>query len=269
MKWSATEHVVWKVPLAGAGVSAPIISGDRVFLTASDGRHNDRLHVFCYDRADGKQLWHARFFGSAQPEGLFAPGGMAVPTPTTDGKYLYALFGTGDLVCLDFDGKPVWVRSPAQEYGPFRNRWGMAASPLLIDDLLVVLVDHWSRSYLLGVDAKTGGTRWRADRDASVNWSSPVVATVGGKRQVIVTGTYQVKGYDPTDGAELWSVSGLRMQCIPSPVVQGNVVYAVSGRKGTTLAIHLDVRRGDLTSTNVLWKSNRGAPYVPSPVCYE
>src|SRR5690349_12016516 len=114
--WSATENVRWKVPVSGTGVSTPVVWGDRVFLTASDGRMNDRLHVYCYHRGDGRTLWHTRLFGSALSDGQYAPGGMAVPTPAADGKHLYALFGTGELVCLDWDGNPVWVRSLAQEY---------------------------------------------------------------------------------------------------------------------------------------------------------
>src|SRR5207247_10265717 len=140
-----------------------------------DGRLHDRLHIYCYHRADGRLLWHARLFGSA-PTDMYAPGGMAVPTPVTDGRHLYALFGTGDLVCVDFAGKPVWIRSLAEEYGPFRNRWGMAASPVLLDRLLVVQVDPWRQSYLLGVDAATGANRWRTLRDASVHWRAAVVA---------------------------------------------------------------------------------------------
>jgi outer membrane protein assembly factor BamB len=268
VEWSPTHNVRWKVPLTGAGVSAPVVWGERVFLTASDGRLNDHLHVFCYRRADGRELWHARFFGSAPPEGLFAPGGMAVPTPATDGRHLYCLFGTGDLVCLDLEGKPVWVRSLAAEYGPFRNRWGMAASPLLVDDLLVVQVDHWGGSYLLGVDARTGGNRWKTDRDASVNWTSPVSARAGGRRQVIAAGTYRVQGYDLDTGSEVWSVTGLQMQCIPTPVVQGDRVYAVSGRDSYTLAIRLDGGHGDLTRTHVAWKARAFATYICSPVCY-
>ena len=101
----------------------------------------------------------------------------AVPTPATDGKFLWVLFGTGDLACLDTSGQPVWLRSLAEEYGPFRNRWGMAASPILADGTLLVQVDHWGQSYLLAVDAKTGANRWRTVREVSVNWTSPVVAT--------------------------------------------------------------------------------------------
>jgi outer membrane protein assembly factor BamB len=268
VRWSATENVRWKVPLQGAGVSTPVVSGQQVFLTASDGRLNDQLHVYCFDRANGKTLWHTRLFGSAQPEGLFAPGGMAVPTPATDGKYLYALFGTGDLACLDFAGKPVWLRSLAEEYGPFRNRWGMGASPILTGGLLVVQVDHWGQSYLLAVDARSGVNRWKTSRDVSVNWTSPAVAVVKGRTQIIVAGTYKVQAYDAEDGSELWTVNGLQMQCIPTPVVMGDLVYAVSGRRGNNLAIRLDGSRGDLSKTHVVWKRNKGTPNIPTGVAY-
>jgi outer membrane protein assembly factor BamB len=268
LQWSSTENVHWKVPLFGAGVSTPAVWGERIFLTASDGRLNDRLHVLCYHRADGRLLWHRKFFGSAVPEGQFPPGGMAVPSPATDGQRVYVLFGTGDLICLDLDGKPVWMRSLAQEYEPFRNRWGMAASPLLIGDLLVVQVDHWGKSYLLGVDAATGANRWRTQRDAAVNWASPVAATVNGRVQVIAAGTYRVQGYDAQKGNELWSVTGMQQQCIPSPVVEGGLLFAVSGRDHYTLAIRLDGRQGDLTRTHVAWKARSRGTYIPSPVCH-
>jgi outer membrane protein assembly factor BamB len=264
--WSKTQNVRWKVAVPGAGVSTPIVWGERVFLTASDGRRNDRLHVYCHHRDDGRRLWQTRLFGSA-PTDLFPPGGMAVPTPVTDGKHLYVLFGTGDLVCLDFAGKPVWIRSLAEEYGPFRNRWGMGSSPILVGDLLVIQVDHWSRSYLLGVDARTGANRWKTDRNESVNWSSPLAVKVKGQTQLIVVGTSRARGYDARDGTELWSVQGMHFQCIPSPVAWENVLVAASGEN--TLAIRLDGSKGDLSKTHVLWKNKRNRPYVPSPVCYE
>lgn len=266
--WSSRQNARWKVPLSGAGVSCPVVWGERIFLTASDGRLNDRLHVSCFHREDGRTLWHAQFFGSA-PTDMFAPGGMAVPTPVTDGKHLFVLFGTADLFCLDLDGKPVWIRSLAEEYGPFRNRWGMAASPILIGDLLVVLVDHYSQSYMLGIDARTGATRWRTQRGTAVNWTTPLAVKVKGKTQIVTIGTYLVNGYDAETGEELWTVQGMQMQCIPSPAVDGELVYAVSGRRGNTLAIRLDGSRGDLTESHVVWKTPRGAPNIPSPVCYQ
>ena len=266
VEWSSTKNIRWKVELHGAGVSAPVVWGERVFLTASDGRLNDRLHVFCYHRKDGKQLWHSRFFGTA-PTDLFAPGGMAVPTPVTDGKHLFTLFGTGDVMCLDFAGKPVWIRSLAQEYGRFRNRWGMGTSPILVGDNLVVQVDHWSQSYLLCVDAKTGANRWKTDRDASVNWSSPVAVKFKDHDELIVLGTYRAMGYDLNTGSERWQVRGMGMQCIPSPIVEGNILVAASGEN--TMAIKLDGKSGNLTDSNVLWINKKAAAYLPSPVLYK
>ena len=265
-KWSATENVRWKAKLPGAGVSAPIVWGDRVFVTASDGRLNDRLHLLCFHRDTGKQLWHARFFGSAVSEGQFAPGGMAVPTPATDGQRVFALFGTGDLVCVDFEGRPVWVRSLAQEYGPFRNRWGMAASPILVDDLLVVQVDHSGPSYLLGVEPATGANRWRTTRDTSVNWSSPLPVQVGKKTQIVTVGTYVMRAYDAESGAELWSVQGMHMQCIPTPVAAGDRLYAMGTRDFSTVSVRLEEGRGDRTKTHVAWKVRSGGANVPSPL---
>jgi outer membrane protein assembly factor BamB len=268
-EWSDTRNVKWKVPLFGAGVSAPVVWGDAVLLTASDGREQDRLHVLCYHRQDGRLLWHTRLFGSvSDTQSMFAPGGMAVPTVATNGKEILALFGTGDLACLDFGGKPLWIRSLAQEYGPFMNRWGMSSSPILHEDLAIVQVDHWSQSYLLAVEVRSGKNRWKTDRDAAVNWTTPVIARVKDRMQIICLGSYKAKGYDAATGTELWSVHGLQMQCIPSPVVVDDLLLAVSGRKGNSLAIRLDDKgRGDLTGSHVLWKNHRGAPNIPSPIC--
>ncbi len=264
-RWSATENVRWKAELPGAGGSAPIVWGERVFVTASDGRLGDRLHLLCFHRDSGKGLWHARFFGSATSEGQFAPGGMAVPTPATDGRRVFALFGTGDLVCVDADGRPVWVRSLAQEYGPFRNRWGMAASPALIGDLLVVQVDHPGASYLLGVDAATGANRWRTQREASVNWSSPVPVQVGTKLQIVAAGTYALRGYAAETGRELWHIPGLQMQCIPTPVASGDRLFAAGGRDARVLSVRLADARGELPPTSIVWTA-RSAANIPSPL---
>ncbi len=268
-KWSATENIRWKAPLLGVGVGTPVVIGQRVFVTASDGRRNDRLHALCFDADTGKELWHARFFGSAIPESEYSAGGMAAPSPASDGKRLFALFGTADLVCLDFDGKPIWIRSLGDENGAFRNRWGMSSSPLVIGDMVIVQVDHWGQSYLLAVDAATGKTRWKTNRDANVNWTSPVLANVKGKPQIIACGTHLVKSYNASDGKELWTVKGLQQQCIPTPIVAGGFVYAVSGRKGNSLKIRLDGSTGDLTNSHVAWRKPRGSPFTPSGVVYD
>jgi outer membrane protein assembly factor BamB len=172
---------------------------------------------------------------------------MAVPTPATDGKLVYVLFGTGELAALDFDGKPVWIRSLADEYGPFRNRWGMGTSPILAEDTLYVQVDHWSQSYLLAVEAKTGANRWKTDRPTSVNWSSPLAVRNKDRLEIVTFGT--------------------NFQCIPSPVVMGNLVFACSGEN--TMAVKMDGSRGDLTKSHVLWKNKKANAFLPSPLLYQ
>lgn len=264
--WSKDKGIRWKIPLHGAGVSQPIVWDERILLTGSDGRANDRLHVYCYHRDDGRLLWHTRLFGSA-PTDLYPAGGMAVPTPATDGKLVYVLFGTGDLAALDMEGKPVWIRSLAEEYGPFRNRWGMGTSPILVNNTLYVQVDHWSQSYLLAVDPKTGANRWKADRPGSVNWTSPLAVNVKGRTEIVTFGTNYARAYDAEKGTELWRVDGMHFQCIPSPVVFEDLVFACSGEN--TMAIKLDGSKGDLTKSHVVWKNKKANAFVPSPLLYK
>lgn len=265
LEWSKTKNIRWSVSTHGAGVSQPIVWKERVVITASDGRANDQLHVLCYHADTGKELWHTKLFGTA-PTDLYPPGGMAVPTPATDGKHVYVLFGTGDLAALDMDGKPAWIRSLAQEYGPFRNRWGMGTSPILTADTLFVQVDHWSQSYLLAVDPRTGANRWKADRPGSVNWTSPLAVNVQGKLEIVTFGTNFARSYDALKGTELWRVDGMHFQCIPSPVVLDDLVFACSGEN--TMAIKLDGGRGDLTRSHVVWKNKKANAFVPSPLLY-
>src|SRR5262245_14724285 len=102
----------------------------------------------------------------------------------------------------------------------------MAAPPLRAAAPVAIHYGQWGKSYLLGIDAGTGANRWRTVRRASVNWASPLAVRVKGRTQVVAAGSYKVQGYDAEDGSELWSVHGLEMQCIPSPVAEGDMVYA-------------------------------------------
>jgi outer membrane protein assembly factor BamB len=263
VRWSATENVRWKAAVPGIGVSAPIVTGDRVVLTSCGGRAGEELYLLCYHRADGRELWRRRLFGSELSDGQFGAGAMAVPTPATDGKRIYALYGTGDLVCVDLDGKPVWIRSLASEYGAFRNRWGMASSPLLVGGMLVVQVDHWPGSYLLAVDAATGRNRWKAARGIGINWASPV-AVAGGKL-IVAAGTNTVRAYDAASGEERWSLPGLLPQCIPTPVVREDRVWVLSGRGFTSLCLRLTADGGK-PAARVEWTASSRGAEIPSPL---
>jgi hypothetical protein len=155
------------------------------------------------------------------------------------------------------------MRSLAKEYGVIRNDYGIAASPVAADGLVLVQIDHLEGSYLLAADAATGKTKWKTARTGVYdNWATPVVATVGGAKQVVCLGTKTVAGYDLATGKQEWSLDGLERLCSCTPVVRDNTLYAVSGPSGATLAI-------DLAATptpKVVWQSRKNGPFVPSAV---
>lgn len=265
VKWSAGDGVRWKADLPGKGSGSPIIAGDRVFLTSSDGPRHDQLHFFCLDRRTGRELWHRNFWGTAPTLRHDPKSSMATPTPVTDGQHVWAFFGSGDLFCLDLGGNLVWCRSLAQEYEPFQNRFAMGSSPVLVGDLLILQCDHWGQSYLVGIDKRTGKNVWKTDRAEHVSWSSPLVVEVNGRQELVASATFHVKGYDPLTGRELWAASGMTRECIPTAVAGDGLIFAVSGTKGETLAIRTG-GRGDVTESHIVWRNSRNAPFVPSAI---
>jgi outer membrane protein assembly factor BamB len=268
LKWSAAEGVLWKAPLPGSGISNPIVWEDKVFVTSSDGPKQSELHLICLDRDTGRELWHVRLWGTAPTLYHATKSSMASPTPVTDGRHVYAFFGTGDVFCVDLAGRLVWQRALADEYGEFENRFAASSSPLLYQDVVLLQCDHYGQSYVLALDQATGANRWKADRpEAWLSWATPQLVPVEGRaaQEFIVCGSEKIDAYDPLTGEKLWTVRGMRRECIPTPVFGHGLLYVVSGPKGPTLAIKPG-GRGDVTDTHVVWSNVRGAPFVPSAI---
>ncbi len=265
--WSSTEGVLWKADLPGEGISNPIVWEDRVIVTSSDGPRQEELHVVCLSRDGGRELWHRRLWGTAPTLYHAQKSSMASPSPVTDGQRVFAFFGTGDVFCFDMQGQLQWQRSLADEYGAFENRFAASSSPLLFGDLLILQCDHYGASYLLAIDVATGVNRWRREReDVWLSWSSPqLVPADDGRHELVLCGSERVDGFDPADGAPLWTVHGMARECVPTPVLGHGLVYAVSGPGGATCAIRPG-GRGDVTRTHVEWRSELGAPFVPSAI---
>lgn len=159
LEWSSASGVRWKVPLPGSGISNPIVWESVVVCTSSDGARQQDLHVIALDRDTGRRLWHARYWGTAPTLHHETKSSMATPSPVTDGEHVYAFFGSGDVFCLDFDGRLVWQRSLAGEYGAFENRFAASSSPLVFEDSLILQCDHYGASYVLAIDKHTGANR--------------------------------------------------------------------------------------------------------------
>jgi len=268
LKWSDDEGVLWKTALPGLGISNPIVWDDRVIVTASDGKTLSELHVICMSRDSGEELWHLRLWGTAPTRHHGYKSSMASPAPVTDGNHVFAFFGTGDVFCASLDGRLVWHRSLAAEYGKFENRFAAASSPLLFRDTVVLQCDHYGDSYVMAIDKATGANRWKLDRpDNWLSWASPVLVPAGraGRYELIVSGSQKLDAIDPLTGRLPWTVRGMRRECIPTPVYGHGLVYAVSGHKGPTLAVRPG-GRGDVTESHVVWSNTRGAPFVPSAI---
>lgn len=167
------KQLGWKVSLPGRGPSSPIVVKDRVIVTAATGYRQDELHVLCFETTSGKKLWHVRFWATGST--VCNPfGGVAASTPASDGRFIVALFSSNDLVCLDLDGRPRWMRPLGMERPFLRNDVGMASSPLIVDNMVIVQAESLLDAVILGIDLATGRTIWQKVRNRQAMWSSPI-----------------------------------------------------------------------------------------------
>ena len=259
--WSATENIVWRVSVSGRGHSSPIVWGDRIFLTTSRDRGR-RVSVLSFRRSDGALLWETDV-PDGRPERHHGKNSPASATATTDGEYVYASFGSRGLVAVDFEGDLVWHR----DLGRIANYHGPAGSPLLYRDSVIIYQDQSGGAFVTALDTRTGNTRWRTERNASVGWGTPIAIDVGDHDELIVSSQRRVQSYNPSTGEELWRCEGMLFEVIPTPAVGHGLVFCASGRAGPTLAIRPG-GRGDVTDSHVEWRTTRGSPFVPSPIMY-
>ena len=298
--WSATAGVAWQAALAGAGVSSPIVFGNRVFVTSQigDGRRRDGRHptltqgadpatageatlsrrsraevgfiVEAFDRSTGKRLWIHETAAQGELPPVHDKHNLSSASPVTDGERVYAWFGTGQLVALDMTGKPAWAKNLARDYGAFDIQWGHASSPALFQDSLILLCYHGGRSYLLALDKRTGAVKWKIDKPSGIeSYSSPIVAQGPGGAELIVNSSVGVEAFDPTTGKSLWMYPEVNRFPIPVSMVDNGILYLSRGyRSSPYMAIRLG-GRGDITNTHVVWRVPTGGPYVSSLVHYQ
>lgn len=262
VQWSSTENVRWKADLPGRGLSAPVIAGGRVYVTACSGYRQDRLHVLCFDARTGSKLWERQFWATGGT-GCHPKTCMAAPTPVTDGQRVYALFATADLACLDRDGNLVWYRSLTGDYPTITNQVGMAASPVLADGVLVVPMENAGESFVAGIDIQTGKNRWKHDRSRQINWTTPLVFQSGGKAEVIVQSWQGIASLDPQTGNQRWVYEAEGTGTTPSPTAADKHLLVPSS--GDLLALKPS---GQETPT-LEWKSTKLSPRTITPLYHQ
>jgi outer membrane protein assembly factor BamB len=279
VRWSTTEGIAWKTGVPGRGLSSPVIWGNQIFLTTavptsdpvpgSNAIPEHRFLVLAYDRRDGKLLWE-RVATVATPHERHHQqyGSFASNSPVTDGTHLFAFFGSRGLYAYTLQGGLVWQK----DFGPLNmyNDFGEGAWTALDSNTLFVVLDHEGESFLIALDKSTGRELWRTPREGNTNWSGPFVTTQAGGKQVIVSASREVVGYDAATGTRIWSARGLGQNTIPAPVASDGMVFVMSGfRNPNLMAIRLG-REGDLTGSDaIVWQNQRGNSYTASPVLYE
>ena len=217
-EFGPTRNVIWKTDLP-PGYSSPIIHGNRIFLT---GVRDGHLVSFAVDRASGKVLWEREAPRSRQ-EKLDQRNHPASPSAATDGERVFFFFADYGLLAYDVNGKELWRRP----LGPFNNIYGMGASPIVVDDVVVLNCDQSIGSFIAAFDKKTGRERWRTPRpEARSGHSTPVIyIPAGGRPQIVVPGSFLLSAYDPRDGRRLWWVGGLSFELKSTPVISGDTLY--------------------------------------------
>ena len=259
----APEAQLWRVPL-DAGHSTPILHGGKIFLTTFRPESN-QLATVALDDQTGRLLWRTPLIPE-RVEQTHPIGSPATATVACDGQRVFAFFGSAGVLCYDLDGRKLWE----QRLGPFRDEYGAGSSPIVIDGKLILNQDHDIDSFLIALDCATGHMLWKRPRpDAVRSYSTPVVWTREGKKEILVAGALQLSGYDSANGERLWWINGLARIVIPSPVVSGSTIYMASWAPGGDAAKHLvldpwpsALAKWDKNQDGKLSKSEIGDPEV-------
>lgn len=271
--WSATSNVSWKTPLPGAGSSSPIVVGGKIYLTAYSGfnvpgepgdMNQLKRHLVCLDGKSGKLLW-TKDVSAKLPEQakIRDEHGYASSTPVSDGRRLYCFFGKSGVKAFDLTGKELWTA----ELGESIHGWGSAASPVLVDGLLVVNASVECES-LVALDPATGKEAWRA-RGIKESWSTPLPAkSKEGRAELLLPIHGKIFGLDPKTGECRWSCdTNIPWYMVPTGVAADGISYWIGGRSGGAFAVRLG-GSGDVSASHRVWTAEKNSN-VPSPLLHD
>ena len=263
LKWSASENVAWKVPLPDQGNSTPVIWGDRIFLTQATEKGTKRSTI-CVNKKDGSKLWE-KTVEYKEVEPTHATNPYCSASAATDGEIVVVSHGSAGVFCYSLDGKELWNR----DLGKCHHIWGNAASPVLWKDRVFLNFGPGPRTSLIAMNKKDGKEIWKVEEPGGLvgnkgetwigSWSTPVIATINGREELVMTWPGAIKSHDPKTGEVFWSCKGLDRDkagsrlVYTSPLVANDFVVAMSGYGGPAIAAKT-VGKGDVTETHRLWR---------------
>ena len=291
-EWGPDRNIAWKAPLPGLGTSTPIVVGDRIFVTSQVGdgpfeqrgrdfesaavakktgeRDKVRFVVHAFDLRTGRQLWQHAVDAPTDLPKVHLKHNLASPSCVSDGKLVYAWFGTGQFVALTLDGKVSWERDLTKDYGRYDILWGHGSSPMLYKDSLILLCDHQGSAYVVALDKRNGKQLWKTDRGKDRrSYTTPFLVSGPGGDQLIINSSQRIDAISPTTGELLWHVGEENRVPVPTPVYSDGVLYTSRGyNSGPYMAVKVG-GRGDVNATHLQWQVQTGAPYVSSLLFYK
>ncbi|MDX1928421.1 MAG: PQQ-binding-like beta-propeller repeat protein [Pirellulaceae bacterium] len=280
--WSDQENLKWKIALPGAGVSCPIVVGDKVFVTCYSGYGVNReeigkekdlkRHLVCIDRTTGKTLWEKAVPSTVAEDpyqGMGVPQhGYASHTPTSDGKNVYVFYGKSGVLAYDMSGNQLWQTSVGTKSDD--REWGSSSSPILYEDLLIVPAGPEDRS-LVGLDKYTGKVVWRTDPTDSLGnvWGTPALVKAGESTELVIGAPSEIWGLNPKNGKLRWYCPYIDSdQFSSSVVVDGDTVFAVEGRGGGSVAVKAGGKNDVSKAPQLVW-TGRDSSSFASPIVYQ
>ena len=249
------DGITWKVEVPLPGYSSPVIWEDRLFVTGADEKQRE---IYCYQSSTGKILWRKSVASNADEPTIHRDTGYAAPSTATDGRFVSAIFATGDLICLDMNGEEVWKKSLSLP----DNHYGHSSSLMIFDDLLLVQYDQNEDARLVALELSTGRQVWRVER-THISWSSPICVNTGERWELILTDNAAVTSYDPRTGALLWRNECLGGEMGPSAAYAGGRV-AVANDYAVCAVLNLAAKE-----PVILWEYEENLPDTASPLLTE
>lgn len=257
LPWDSEKDVKWMIEVPGRGHGSPTIAGDSIYLATCD-ESNGSQSVLAFDRQTGQRKWAA----VVHEKGAMlknAKSSGASSSVATDGERLYINFATEGKVilsALSLEGRILW-QEPVCDY---QIHQGYGASPALYENLIYSVADTKGGGAIAAFERATGKLVWKQPRPSNPNYPSPIVLTVAGKPQLILTGCDKTISYHPKTGEVLWEVAGATTECVTTTVTDGLHVYSSGGYPKN----HMSAIRGDGSQT-IAWENDERV-YVPSMV---
>ncbi|HWP42638.1 MAG TPA: PQQ-binding-like beta-propeller repeat protein, partial [Blastocatellia bacterium] len=294
------ENILWRTPIPGLAHSSPVVWGNKVFVTtavssdpkatfrpglygdgdASTDRSRHRWVLYALDKRTGKILWERVAHSGVPIDKRHIKSTYANSTPATDGRIVVAWFGSQGVYAYDVDGRFLWKvdlgRLDLGAYDIPTYEWGPASSPIIWNGLVILQCDTQADSFILALDADTGKTVWKTERDEIPSWGTPTVAQTPAGPELVANASNYIRGYDPRTGKELWQLGRSSKITAPTPIFADGMFVVASGRAPERpIYVVRAGARGDITLPEgqtsggpIVWSRTGRGSYMPTPLAY-